>query len=55
MDLYSLKLALTLNQDTPRPIDTPGVDTFNGKVLRSQRYDENVDITVRIRACECAI
>ncbi|TIA79604.1 hypothetical protein E3P77_03306 [Wallemia ichthyophaga] len=31
--------------DTPRPIDTPGVDTFNGKVLRSQRYDESVDIT----------
>lgn len=32
--------------DVPRPIDTPGIETFKGDILRSQRYDETVDLTV---------
>ncbi|TIC09764.1 FAD/NAD(P)-binding domain-containing protein [Wallemia mellicola] len=31
--------------DVPRPIDTPGIETFKGDILRSQRYDQTVDLT----------
>ena len=35
--------------DTPRKIDTPGIENFKGKILRSQYFDENYDLKVRHR------
>ena len=47
MEIGTISSLNNSHKDTPRPIDTPGVETFKGAVLRSQRYDQNVDIEVR--------